>query len=78
MNRKIKVLTGDYKYPGGFPHYVANGGNANARKWRAEDIDLLAIYREIRKDAAFANAIAVGPFRDSDESCSASTADSQR
>ena len=71
-NKALKA--GDYKYLGGFPHYVANGGNANAGKWHAEDIDLLAIYREIWKDAAAARVTDIGLFCDSDETKGASMA----
>ena len=37
---------GDWKLIGAFPHYVADGGDANARQWRDESADLLEIFRK--------------------------------
>ena len=42
-NRAFK--RGEYKYIGGFPHYVADAGNDNIGRWREEAVDLLEIYR---------------------------------
>ncbi|MEO8248850.1 MAG: DUF3047 domain-containing protein [Burkholderiales bacterium] len=58
---------GDYKFIDGFPHYVANGGAANVGRWHSEQVDLLAIYRHIWKDAAPASVTDIGLFCDSDE-----------
>lgn len=70
-----KVLkAGDVKYIGTFPHYVANGGNANVGKWLAEDIDLLQIYRRFWPDASAARVTDIGLFCDSDETKTASIA----
>jgi hypothetical protein len=70
-----KVLkAGDYKYIGGFPHYVANGGDANAGRWITEDIDLQAIYRHVWPDAAPAHVIDIALFCDTDETKASSVA----
>ena len=42
-----KLKAGDYKYIGGFPHYVADGSNENIRQWRSEEVDLREVYRHI-------------------------------
>lgn len=70
-----KVLkAGDIKYLGTFPHYVANGGNANTGKWHAEEIDLLAIYRRFWPDGAPARVVDIGLFCDTDETKTSSVA----
>jgi hypothetical protein len=70
-----KVLkAGDTKYLGTFPHYVANGGNANVGKWHAEDIDLLKVYRQFWPDGAPARVIDIALFCDSDETRTSSIA----
>ncbi len=58
---------GDYKYIGGFPHYVANGGTENVGRWQRESVDLAAIYRTIWPDAAPTHLYEVALFCDSDE-----------
>ena len=58
---------GQYKYIGGFPHYVANGGASNVGRWHTEEVDLLAIYRHIWKDAGPVRVIDIAIFCDSDE-----------
>jgi hypothetical protein len=62
-----KLKAGDYKYIGGFPHYVADGGDENVRQWRNEEIDLREIYRHIWPDGAPAHLIDIAIFCDSDE-----------
>jgi len=42
-NRHFKP--GDYKYIGGFAHYVANGRDENIGRWQQQSVDLLDIYR---------------------------------
>ncbi|MBM3571242.1 MAG: DUF3047 domain-containing protein [Alphaproteobacteria bacterium] len=68
------LKAGDVKFIGGFPHYVANGGNANIGRWHAEEIDLLAIYRRFWPDAAPVRITDIGLFCDSDETKSSSVA----
>ena len=63
-----KLSAGDYKYIGGFPYYVANGGDENVGEWHDEEINLLAIYHEIWPDDDAAPRITeIGLFSDSDE-----------
>ncbi len=62
-----RLKRGDYKYIGGFPHYVANGGDENVGRWFRETVDLAAIYRTIWPDAAPAHLHEVALFCDSDE-----------
>jgi len=62
-----KLKAGDYKYIGGFPHYVADGSNENIRQWRSEEVDLREVYRHIWPDGAPAHLIDIAIFCDSDE-----------
>jgi hypothetical protein len=63
-----KLRAGEYKYIGGFPHYVANGGSENVDQWIDEEISLLDIYREIwPEDDAAPYIDEIGLFADSDE-----------
>jgi hypothetical protein len=62
-----KLNAGDYKYIGGFPHYVADGGNENIHQWRREEVDLIEVYRQIWPDGAPAHLIDIAIFCDSDE-----------
>ncbi len=74
-NRLLHV--GDYKFIGGFPHYVANGGDANVGRWFSERIDLLALYRKLwgdRDGAGGARITDIGLFCDSDETKGSSVA----
>lgn len=64
-NRLLKA--GDYKHVGGFPHYVANGGDANIGRWHRESVDLLRIYRKLWGDPAGARLVDIALFCDSDE-----------
>jgi hypothetical protein len=63
---------GDYKYIGGFAHYVANGGNENVGRWHRETIDLRQIYRTVWPDAAPAHVYEIALFCDSDDTKTAS------
>ena len=71
-NTRLKA--GQYKYIGGFPHFVANGGAANVGSWHRERIDLLKIYRTIWKDQGAVRVIDVALFCDSDETKTKSVA----
>lgn len=62
-----RLTAGDYKYIGGFPHYVADGGDANARRWRSEEVDLRRIFRHIWPDQAPVHLVDIAIFCDSDE-----------
>jgi hypothetical protein len=51
--RAIEVVWGnrlrpdDYKYIGGFPHFVADAGDKRVGRWLDERIDLARVYAEI-------------------------------
>ena len=47
-----RLKPGDYKYIGGFPHFVADAGEERTGRWLDEKIDLARVYDEIWKDAA--------------------------
>jgi len=69
-----RLRRGEYKYIGGFPHYVANGGAENVGSWQDEEINLLEIYREIWKDDTAASITDIALFCDTDETNSSSVA----
>jgi hypothetical protein len=58
---------GDWKVLGTFVHYVADGGDDNAGKWRDESADLLAIYRKASGRADTPRLTQISVFCDSDE-----------
>ncbi len=62
-----RLKAGDYKYIGGFPHYVVDGGNENVGKWRREQINLKRIYEVIWKDGAPVRVEEMALFCDSDD-----------
>lgn len=62
-----RLRAGDTKTIGTFPHYVANGGDENLRRWQSEEVDLLAIYRRFWPDGAPARLVDIALFCDSDE-----------
>lgn len=62
-----KLHAGDYKFIGGFPHYVADGGDENIRRWRNEAVDLRAITRHIWPDGAPMHLVDIALFCDSDD-----------
>jgi hypothetical protein len=62
-----RLRAGDYKTIGGFPHYVANGGDENVGAWHAEEIDLSRVYGEIWPDGEPAHLTEIALFCDSDE-----------
>jgi hypothetical protein len=71
--RAMEVIWGnrlkpsDYKYIGGFPHFVADSSDEPVRHWLDEKIDLARVYAEIWKDAAPAPLVDVAVFCDSDD-----------
>ncbi len=69
-----KLRAGDYKYIGGFPHYVADGGDDRIGSWRTETVDLRPVYRHIWPDGAPARLVDIALFCDSDETRSSSVA----
>ena len=64
--------TGDCKYIGGFPHFIADAGDDRVGRWLDERIDLVRVYAEIWKDAAPARLVDVAVFCDSDDPHTAS------
>lgn len=62
-----KLHAGDYKFIGGFPHYVADGGDENVRQWRHEAVDLRPITHHIWPDGAPMHLVDIALFCDSDE-----------
>lgn len=71
-NRLLK--TGEYKYLGKFPHFVANGGGANVGRWHRERVDLLGIYRRLWPGAGGVRVTDIALFCDSDETGTSSVA----
>lgn len=65
---------GDYKYIGAFPHYVADGGDANVGRWRDESADLEQIYRDITRRTDAPRLAFLGIFCDSDNTRTRSVA----
>jgi hypothetical protein len=57
-----RLKPGDYKYIGGFPHFVADAGENRVGRWLDEKIDLVRVYAEIWKDAAPAHLVDVAVF----------------
>jgi hypothetical protein len=62
-----RLKKGDYKFTGGFPHFVADGGDERVGRWLDERVDLARIYAEIWKDAAPTHVVDVAVFCDSDD-----------
>jgi hypothetical protein len=67
-----RLKSGDYKYIGGFPHFVADAGDDRVGRWLDERIDLARVHAEIWKDAAPAHLVHVAVFCDSDDKHTAS------
>lgn len=62
------LRAGDRKFIGGFPHYVANGGDSELRRWQQEEVNLLELYQEFWPDAdPVARITDIALFCDSDE-----------
>ena len=72
-NRAMEVIwgnrlkPGDYKYIGGFRHFVADAGENRVGRWLDEKIDLASVYAEVWKDAAPAYLVDIAVFCDSDD-----------
>ena len=69
-----KLHAGDYKFIGSFPHYVADGGDENIRRWRKEALDLRPITRHIWPDGAPMHLVDIALFCDSDDTHTQSVA----
>ena len=54
-----RLRPGEYKYIGGFPHFVADAGEERTGRWLEEKIDLGHIYAEIWKDVAPAHLVGI-------------------
>jgi hypothetical protein len=67
-----RLNPGDYKYIGGFPHFVADAGEDRVGRWLAEKIDLARVYAEVWKDEAPAHLVDIAVFCDSDDTHTAS------
>ncbi len=67
-----RLIPGEYKYIGGFPHFVADAGEERVGRWLDEKIDLARVYGEIWKDAAPAHLVDIAVFCDSDDTHTAS------
>jgi len=74
QSRSLEIIwgneleAGDTKFIGGFPHYVANGGRSELRRWQDEEVDLLALYQQFWPDAAPPQRLTdIALFCDSDE-----------
>ena len=67
-----RLKPGDYKYIGGFPHFVADAGNDQVGRWLDERIGLDRVYATIWKDAAPAHLVDIAVFCDSDDTHTAS------
>jgi hypothetical protein len=67
-----RLRPGEYKYIGGFPHFVADAGEKRTGRWLEEKIDLGHISAEIWKDAAPVHLVDVAVFYDSDDRHTAS------
>jgi hypothetical protein len=67
-----RLKPGEYKYIGGFPHFIADAGDDRVGRWLDEKIDLGRVYGEIWKDAAPAHLVDVAVFCDSDDTHTAS------
>jgi hypothetical protein len=57
-----RLKPGDYKYIGGFPHFVADAGEERVGRSLDEKIDLARVYAEIWKDAAPTHLVDIAVF----------------
>ena len=75
-----KLAAGDWKHLEfmfgliEFPHYVANGGEANVGRWHRERVDLRELYSELWGDAAGVRLTELALFCDTDETGASSVA----
>jgi hypothetical protein len=58
---------GEYKYIGGFSHFVADAGDDRVGRWFDAKIHLARVYGKIWKDAAPAHLVDMAVFCDSDD-----------
>jgi Protein of unknown function (DUF3047) len=69
---------GDWKYTGGFPHYVANGGDAksgeNTKRWFSEKVNVLELYRYNFKRSDTPRLMNIAIFCDTDDTAAKSIA----
>lgn len=70
----VHLKSGEWKYLGTFPHYVANGGAANIGRWHNQSVDLRALYAKNWGDAAGVRLTEIALFCDSDEVGDSTTA----
>ncbi len=69
-----RLRRGDTKFIGTFPHWVADGGDENIRRWRDEEADLVAITGQFWPDGKTARLTDIALFCDSDETKGATVA----
>ncbi len=69
-----RFAPGDYKVIGGFQHLVVDGLAANSGKWRAEKVDLEALYAYVSGRSDAGRLITVGLFCDTDNTGGSSIA----
>lgn len=69
-----RLRRGETKYIGTFPHYVADGGDANVGTWRDEEVDLAAVTKMFWPDGETARLTEIGLFCDSDDTGTSSIA----
>ena len=62
-----RLHAGEWKFIEGFPHYVGDGGDENAGRWRDERVDLRVLYTHLWPDSAPARLTDIAVFCDSDE-----------
>jgi len=77
-NHTLKA--GDWKYlksfwrSQAFPHFVANGGGANAGRWHHETVNLAALYRTLWGDPRGSRLVEIALFCDTDQTGAESVA----
>ncbi len=67
----VKLKPGEWKHLDmgnghSFPHYVANSGRENTRRWQDERVDMTELYNELWGDAAGARLTDIALFCDTD------------
>ena len=67
-----RLKPGEYKYIGGFPHFVADACEDRIGRWLDERIHLARVYDEIRKDVRLPHLVDIAVFCDSDDTHTAS------
>ncbi len=69
-----RLHRGDTKFIGGFPHYVADGGDENIGQWRDEQIDLADIAQLFWPGEKGLRLVDIAVFCDSDDTQTSSLA----